>query len=155
MLSPSIKTKLNAQLAIKRKRLTPTREEIYNVLCSHDEALSMMDIELLTDTIDKSTISRTIHLFLEVGAIHKIDDGTGIFKFATSPLITTEDAPHAHFFCTVCQRTYCLDETTASSLFDVHANTKNDILPEGFICKSISILIKGSCPRCSPRLSKR
>lgn len=139
MLSVSIRSKLATLLSNSGVRLTPIREQIYEAINGHEEALSMMDIELLLDTVDKSTISRSLHIFLEVGAVHKIDDGTGVYKFAVSPFDIEEIQPHAHFYCDKCARTYCIDEIALPSAIN---------LPEGFRYKSLNLVFKGVCPNC-------
>ena len=50
-------------------RPTALRELIYTTLAQADEALSLGDIEVRLSTVDKSTISRTLHLLEGVGAV--------------------------------------------------------------------------------------
>ena len=96
---------------------------------------------LLLDTVDKSTISRTIALFLSHHLIHSIDDGSGSLKYAVcdnSCNCVVQDL-HSHFYCEKCHRTFCL-EGTHIPVID---------LPEGFTLHSINYVLKGICQECS------
>lgn len=131
---------LSELLSQKGFRLTKNRTRVFEAILSHEEALSMTDIELILEDIDKSTIFRSLQLFVEVGALHRIDDGSGIFKFALSskdghPISTA----HAHFFCLKCERTYCIEGISSPLSFS---------LPEGFTTETINLVIKGICASC-------
>lgn len=94
------------------------------------------------DTVDKSTISRTIALFLSHHLIHSIDDGSGSLKYAVcdnSCNCVIQDL-HSHFYCEECHKTFCL-EGTHIPVID---------LPEGFTLHSINYVLKGVCPECAP-----
>ena len=43
--------------------------------------VSMPELERLLPTVDKSTISRALTLFLAHGLIHAVDDGSGTMKY--------------------------------------------------------------------------
>ena len=94
--------------------------------------------------MDKSTIYRTLTLFLGHHLIHSIDDGTGSFKYA----VCSDDCScevgdlHAHFHCERCNRTFCFANLPAPLVN----------LPEGFTIRSINYVLKGLCPECAARL---
>ena len=80
-------------------------------MLQESRAVSILDLENLLDTVDKSTIFRTITLFLSHHLIHSIDDGSGALKYAVcgnSCSCSVEDL-HSHFYCNVCHKTYCLE----------------------------------------------
>ena len=121
---------------------TSSRLLILRQLTGSDEALSMADIERLLPTVDKSTISRTLALFLLHRLVHAIDDGSGSLKYALSDGDEeAADDEHTHFACTQCHRTFCLKQ--------VHVPVVD--LPEGFSLQSISYVLKGLCPECSTK----
>ena len=104
-------------------------------------AVSQLDLETLLDTVDKSTISRTITLFLSHHLIHSIDDGSGSWKYAVC-----DDACncvlkdlHSHFYCERCHRTFCLEK--------IHIPVID--LPKGFTLNSVNYVVKGVCAGCS------
>ena len=69
---------------LARRDIKPTaiRLLILKNMMEVGRAVSLLDLETLLDTVDKSTISRTIALFLSHHLIHSIDDGSGSLKYA-------------------------------------------------------------------------
>ena len=55
---------------------TALRILLLRTMMGHDDAFSLQSLEDELDTVDKSTIYRTITLFLTHHLIHAIDDGT-------------------------------------------------------------------------------
>ncbi|KXB37255.1 transcriptional regulator, Fur family [Bacteroidales bacterium KA00251] len=136
-------SQLATLLTQKGFRLTKSRSRVYEILLKHEEALSMIDIELLLDDVDKSTVFRSLQLFVEVGALHRIDDGTGIYKFALSSADERPiNAGHAHFFCLKCERTYCIEGISSPLSLS---------LPEGFTTETINLVIRGICANCKKK----
>lgn len=131
--------KLEALFKSRGLRLTPIRRHIYETLASSDEALTMADIELLADATDKSTVSRVLRVLESVGAVHRITDANGLFKYAATsfeqgtPLIR-----HIHFSCSKCGKTYCVESVRIPPLN----------LPEGFKALDYNIVVIGICPSC-------
>ena len=109
-------------------------------------AVSQLDIETTLDTVDKSTISRTITLFLAHHLIHSIDDGSGSVKYAVcedSCNCVLKDL-HTHFYCEKCQRTFCLENTHIPQIE----------LPGGFMLHSVNYVLKGTCAECAAKMKK-
>ena len=78
---------MNEDLYLKKleqREIKPTaiRLLILKTMMQHKEAFSLLDLENDLDTVDKSTIYRTITLFLTHHLIHAIDDGSGSLKYA-------------------------------------------------------------------------
>lgn len=109
-------------------------------------AVSVSDLENKLVTVDKSTIFRTLTLFLGHHLVHCIEDGSGQMKYA----VCAEDCHcgedihvglsglHTHFYCERCQRTFCL---RGLPIPEVN-------LPEGFHLHSANYILKGLCPDC-------
>lgn len=136
-------SELSILLSKKGFRLTKNRAKVFETLATHESALSLFDLELILETIDKSTIFRCLQLFQEVGALHRIDDGSGIYKFALSrDNVSHLSASHAHFYCLKCEQTYCIEGISMPVSFN---------LPEGFCSDSINLVIKGTCANCKKR----
>lgn len=135
------------QIALLEKRdVRPTalRLLILRTMAEFDRAFSLADLEEKLDTVDKSTLFRTLTLFLAHHVVHGIDDGSGSLKYA---LCSEEcdceiDDLHTHFYCTHCHRTFCL-----RGIAIPHVG-----LPEGFSAETINFVIKGICADCSRRL---
>ena len=101
---------------------------------------SLAELERKIITIDKSNIFRALTLFKEHHLVHTIEgssDGTK-YELCHSHDHEHDDDQHPHFFCEVCQQTYCLD----------YAEVPQIQLPEGFSMKSSNLMIKGICPHC-------
>ena len=89
---------------------------------------------------DKSNIFRALTLFREQHLVHTIEggnDGTR-YELCHSHSHDHDDDQHPHFYCEVCQQTYCLDGVEVPQL-DV---------PQGFKIRSVNYIIKGICPHC-------
>ncbi len=109
---------------------------------------SLFELEAELETLDKSTISRSLALLLEHHAIHSFEDGSGSIKYEICQS-RSETCPvgdrHIHFFCEVCRKTSCLN------------NIKIPVaqLPEGYIMDTINYTVKGVCPLCNKRRSQK
>ena len=107
-------------------------------------AFSLLDLETELDIVDKSTIFRTINLFLDHHLIHVIDDGSGSLKYSvcSNECTCSIDDLHAHFYCRNCHKTFCLRK--------IHVPTV--ALPGDFTLESINYVLKGLCAECSSRV---
>ncbi len=123
---------------------TSSRLLILHEMYRGDEAVSMPDLERLLPTVDKSTISRTLALFLLHKLIHAIDDGSGVLKYnvCDDDCDCSVDFEHTHFYCENCHRTFCLK----------HIAVPVVSLPDGFTLNSINYVLKGLCPECAEKL---
>ncbi|MDR0750626.1 MAG: transcriptional repressor [Tannerellaceae bacterium] len=119
---------------------TSTRILILKTILKRKAVFSLADLETELQTIDKSTIFRTLILFLKQQLIHTIDDGSGSLKYAVCEegCDCSIERQHVHFYCKECKRTFCFRETQVP-LVDI---------PEGFSSDSINYVIKGLCSHC-------
>ena len=128
---------------LEKRDIKPTamRLLILKAMMRLDRAVSLLDIENELVTVDKSTIFRTITLFLGHHLIHGVDDGTGSLKYAvcSNERNCSVDEQHTHFYCEHCHRTFCLKS--------IHVPVVQ--LPEGFSVQQINYVIKGLCAECS------
>ncbi len=130
---------------LTRRNIRPTalRVLILRTMMQAGRALSMTDLETELETVDKSTVFRTLTLFLSHRLIHSIDDGGGSVKYAVCSntcSCAVEDL-HMHFSCVRCQKTYCLE----------HAEIPAVALPEGFTLQGVNCVLKGLCPACAAK----
>ncbi|MBD5237311.1 MAG: transcriptional repressor [Bacteroidales bacterium] len=126
-------------------RPTAVRIMVGRLLLTADHPLSGLEIEQVLDTVDRSTITRSLSLFTEKGIVHVIDDGSGAAKYEWCDSHDDSDSDrHIHFHCVNCGRTFCL-----------HSNPIPDIpLPEGFLAESANFTIAGKCDKCTSHFSK-
>lgn len=128
------------RLEKKGVRVTSIRMLVLDALMRASRTMSLADLETELETVDKSSIFRTLEVFEANHLVHSIDDGTGSMKYEIcegEDSCTVADM-HTHFYCEMCHKTYCLKEINAP-LVD---------LPEGFTVHSVNYIIKGICSSC-------
>ena len=131
---------------LEKREIKPTamRLLILKAMTRFTRAFSLLDLETELDIVDKSTIFRTITLFLDHHLIHVIDDGSGSLKYSvcSNECTCSIDDLHAHFYCRNCHKTFCLRK--------IHVPTV--ALPGDFTLESINYVLKGLCAECSSRV---
>lgn len=128
---------------LKTRGIKPTaiRLLVFKTMLSYPQAFCLSDLEGKLDTVDKSTLSRTISLFHQKLLIHSIDDGSGSIKYS----VCSDDCTcalndlHVHFHCNRCNKTFCLESI---SIPEVQ-------LPQGFLLENVNFVMKGFCDLCS------
>lgn len=110
-------------------------------MLAHQTAFSLPTLENELDTVDKSTLSRTINLFHDHHLIHSIDDGSGSVKYSVcrhEGECALGDL-HVHFHCNRCGSTFCMESISVPPIS----------LPEHFQLENVNFVIKGICGKCS------
>lgn len=136
--------KLLDLLAKRDIQPTAIRLLVLQAMQQANRPVSMLDLENILGTVDRSSIFRTLTLFLSHHLVHGIDDGTGAFKYAVcSPecSCSIEDL-HTHFHCEHCNRTFCFKNIPTPVVQ----------LPQGFTLSSINYVLKGLCPECAAKI---
>lgn len=107
----------------------------------YPQAFSMADLENVLETVDKSTLFRTITLFHEKLLIHSIDDGSGSMKYSVcnNNCMCALGDLHVHFSCNRCHKTFCMESISIPQVK----------LPERFLLESVNFVMKGLCNECS------
>jgi len=120
---------------------TSVRLLILKEMLSQKKAFSLGSLEDALDTVDKSTLSRSITLFHDKLLIHSIDDGSGTMKYSvcSSDCKCALNDLHVHFSCRKCSNTFCLESISIPSVQ----------LPKGFLLESVNFVLKGLCASCS------
>ena len=113
---------------------TANRLMVAKALTETIQPLSLSELERRIQTIDKSNVFKEHHL---VHAIEGSGDGTR-YELCHSHCENHDEDQHPHFYCEVCQQTYCLD----------HLHMPEAMLPDGFEAHSVNFVIKGICPHC-------
>lgn len=129
---------------------TSVRVLVLNELERANCALSLTDLEAKLVTVDKSSIFRTLNLFLSHHMIHSIDDGSGMTKYALcAPDCHCGEEEHegelqdfhTHFRCECCGRTFCLRGLPIPQV----------PLPQGFTLTSANYVLVGICADCAKK----
>lgn len=134
--------KIEDMLTAARVRVSPVRILVLRELDAASGPLSGQDIEDALQTVDRSSITRSLAIFAENGLVHRVDDGSGAVKYelCRCGAHTEKDADvHPHFHCLECGKTYCIDNQPIPDI----------VLPEGFVAQSVNYVISGVCPACS------
>ncbi|MBQ9650396.1 MAG: transcriptional repressor [Prevotella sp.] len=119
---------------------TANRIVVVRTLAASMQPLSLAELERRIGTIDKSNVFRALTLFREHHLVHAIEgsgDGTH-YELCHSHDHDHDEDQHPHFFCEVCQQTYCLD----------YMDMPEPALPPGFEAHAVNFMIKGICPHC-------
>lgn len=131
---------------LEKKGVKPTavRILVLKAMMEASCAVSLIELETMLATVDRSTIFRTLNLFLAHHLVHDIEDGSGSLKYEVCPDEDTcsVDDMHTHFYCEVCHRTFCFRS--------IHIPVID--LPEGFRLNSINYMVKGVCRECAARM---
>jgi len=119
---------------------TANRMLIAQALHEAGRPLSMTELEVLLESIDKSNIFRALTTFREAHLVHMLEDaGDGVrYELCHSHDDDHDDDVHVHFYCVKCHRTICLYDTPVPPVK----------VPEGYEVQGVSYLIKGICPDC-------
>lgn len=140
MTTPADEPALLDRLNARGIKPTANRMMILRAMMRMRQSVSLQDIVDILETVDKSTVSRTLSLFLSHHLVHSIDDGSGSLKYAVcgDTCSCEVDDLHVHFYCTHCHRTLCLRGLPVPL---VH-------LPDGFSLESVNYVMKGTCSDC-------
>lgn len=136
------------EIILESKGITPTpvRKLVYKCLSEASASMSLSDMEKILESIDKSTISRTLSLFRNHHLLHSFNDGSGSVKYelCKAKEEDIDDDTHVHFRCEQCGDTICLSSIRIPEV----------ILPEGYSIHEVNYIITGICGRCSNRYEK-
>lgn len=129
-----------SRLESKGIRPTANRILVMKTLLGEQNPQSLSNLERKMVSMDKSSIFRTLTLFLEHDVVHAFEDGRGVlcYELCEEKGACDHHDGHIHFYCESCQRSFCME--------DIHIPSFE--LPEGFYPHSISFVIKGECPDC-------
>ncbi len=134
---------------LEKKGVKPTalRLLILRTMLNAPQSVSLNDLETMLETVDKSTIFRTLTLFLSRHVIHAIEDGSGSLKYevCSNECSCSIDDMHTHFYCEQCHRTFCFK--------NIQIPVIN--LPEGFTMQSINYMVKGICSDCTAKKNQQ
>lgn len=124
-------------------RPTSVRVLIYKVMQEYHNTFSLSDLEAALDSVDKSSIFRTLNVFVEHHLLHKIEDGDGVTQYCLchNAHVCDVEELHCHFYCERCRKTFCLDK--------IHIPVVK--CPDGFELHQVDYLLKGLCPACSAK----
>ncbi len=131
---------ISSRLLHKGVKPTSNRILVYKTLLDLSRPATLADIEACQLQMDKSSIFRVLTLFHAHDVVHSFEDGRGVLNYElchSSGECSRHDS-HVHFYCETCRRSFCLDNVHVDGI----------PLPEGFLARSFSFVVKGECPEC-------
>ncbi len=136
--------KLDLEKTLEKHNVKPTamRLLVLQFLLTEKAAMSLTDLENYFDKSDRTTLYRTLKTFVKYEIAHKIDDGTGITKYALCEEnchCEIETDLHVHFHCKLCKQTICLPKHKIPYIN----------LPKGFMADDVSLIVTGICNKCN------
>lgn len=135
---------LEQQLERHGLRKTAFRKEVLGIFMKHKgKAIGHTDIEESLVNWDRITLYRTIKSFEDKGLIHPTPDVNGSIRYALCGQqcnAHNHNDSHAHFHCTVCDETICLDDVVENFSFR---------LPMNYEVRETKVLLEGTCASCN------
>ncbi|MDE5940703.1 MAG: transcriptional repressor [Muribaculaceae bacterium] len=123
-------------------RPSPVRLLVLKTISEARRPVSSQEIEQRLETVDRSSINRSLSLLADKGLLHAVDDGSGAVKYevcCSAGCHDRHDDRHPHFRCTACGRTFCFDNMGVPPI----------CLPEGFEAHSVNYVVQGLCAVCA------
>lgn len=120
---------------------TAMRLLVLEFLLKQSSAVSLTDLELGMGKTDRVTLYRSMRTFEEHGLVHRIEDGSGVPKFALCQHgcdVEGHHDLHIHFYCNTCKETHCLPKTHIPEIQ----------LPIGYTANDTQLIVKGVCADC-------
>ena len=123
-------------------RPTAIRLMVLRDIIEYDRTFTLADMEQRMVTLDRSTLFRTLMLFVEHKLLHEVDNGSGSRLFCRCECHHKHHhTPHIHFTCTACNETFCIKDIDTSVL----------PLPANYEVTEVSLVMKGLCPKCKQK----
>lgn len=106
-------------------------------------AFTLTEMEERLDTVDKSTLFRTLTLFLEHKLIHEIQIGSHSRLYCRCECKGSHTS-HIYFTCKSCGKTFSIKDVDTSSI----------PRPSGFIVEETNCVMRGICSDCAKKQSE-
>lgn len=122
------------------ERVTAGRVRILAMLLAEQRAIAHHEIEERlgnTHKLNRVTLYRVLDWLNERNFVHRVVSGDRIWRFRANR--HSHSQRHAHFECTRCTRTVCLDDITAGY---------DRTLPPGYRFHGMELTVKGLCDEC-------
>lgn len=126
------------ELASADVRITAIRLLVYKEIKRFDSVFSLVDLGNRLPTLDKSTLFRTLRLFLDKKILHEINDGSGFKKYCLCHSFDVRHMSHVHFTCVSCGSTFCIKDVSVPQIQ----------LPDSFRILDANYVLKGFCSKC-------
>lgn len=140
-MKPISSDAITSLLRARGARVTVPRRLVLQLLCAADCALTHQEVEARlsrTRAVDRVTLYRVLEWLSRNGLAHKIAGEDRVWRYNAST--HADDSGHAHFSCSGCGTTTCLDDPVAPVRV---------VLPAGYVTEQVELTIKGRCSHCA------
>jgi len=137
---PSTLPAAQARIRSAGERVTGPRCAVLAALLDAESALTHHEIEAALGKgkpVDRVTVYRVLDWLVALGLAHRIAGEDRAWRFHASREASA--GPHAHFTCSRCGRTVCLEDVA------VPASVK---VPRGYVPQGVELTVKGLCAAC-------
>ncbi|MCK0192070.1 transcriptional repressor [Arenibacter sp. F20364] len=124
---------------MKKRRNTPTKEAVLEVLSKTGKAMSQDAIEQKIDIdINRATIYRVLNRFCDDGIVHRVvaEDGKQYFALCMKCDENKKNSHHFHFRCLKCETIECLPVEV------------NFSIPDEYLVENVNCVLTGTCSEC-------
>lgn len=132
----------SAEELLEKAGIKPTANRILVLreIIGSESPMSLIELEVALETMDRSSVLRVLNLLLDHDVIHAFEDGRGVSKYEIchGESHCSVDDMHAHFYCEKCDRVYCFEDISAPQIN----------IPGNFQIRSVNYMLKGICPKC-------
>ena len=133
----------DAEQMLEKAGIKPTANRllVLKEIIRSESPMSLIELETVLETMERSSVLRVLNLLLEHDVIHAFEDGRGVSKYEIchGENHCSLDDMHAHFYCERCNKVYCFEDISAPQI---------NIPPE-FRIRSVNYMLKGTCPNCT------
>lgn len=119
-------------------RPTAIRIMVMKEIVAMGYAFTFTEMEERLDTVDKSTLFRTLTLFMEHRLVHEVYNGSSSKLYCRCECKGLHTS-HIYFTCKSCGKTFSIKDVDTSSI--PH--------PSGFVVEDTNCVMTGLCPDCA------
>ena len=123
-------------------RPTAIRIMVMKEIITMGYAFTLTEMEERLDTVDKSTLFRTLTLFMGHRLVHEVYNGSNAKLYCRCECKGIHTS-HIYFTCKSCGKTFSIKDVDTSSI--PH--------PNGFVVEDTTCVMTGLCPVCANMLS--
>ena len=137
---PSTLPEAQARIRAAGERVTGPRCAVLAALLDAESALTHHEIKATLargEPVDRVTVYRVLDWLVALGLAHRIPGDDRAWRFHASRGASA--GPHAHFTCSRCGRTVCLEDVAVPADLSV---------PHGFVPHGVEVTVKGLCAAC-------
>lgn len=134
---------MNYEELLQHHNIRPTavRLLILKGIVDFASPFSLEELYHFLDTIDRSTVFRTLVVFEEQKLLHSFEDGSGKRKYCyhhSTADDTHASCRHIHATCRICGRTICVPTQAVPVV----------AMPDDFEVEDINYVVTGVCASC-------